>query len=341
MYKIIGQQILFLYRTADILDRLKMYSAYPVRSTVETEKTPASREELLITGDEQTLVYSECEKSIAKIFQVAYKLSKNIPDSLLKNRTIQLNVTDDTAPAGDLGSDLLVPPPAVVTMTVYGFRLANKMGYNANLLPMIDTLIEELFVSQVLIKWFAITRQPDLFNTEQANVNTLYVQYNNALTELYKPLIQYFNIYPEYTQEVITFDPETEVIAIVDPGNGDGYVPPTVGNTAEVLYFTSNSLFPLVGTEDIIYVDRTSKLMYSWDTATGAYTLYNSASGTFEQAFFDVSYVIVEHSLGKYMPTVQMIDSDGDEWDIDTEPVSVNITICQWVGNKTGTLYFS
>jgi len=36
-----------------------------------------------------------------------------------------------------------------------------------------------------------------------------------------------------------------------------------------------------------------------------------------------------------------MIDAAGDEWDIDTEPVDVNITICQWNGNKTGTLYFS
>lgn len=341
MYKTIGEQILFLYKTDDVVDRLKMYSAYPVRSTVETEKNPVNREELIMTGDELTLIYSECDRTIAKIFQVAYKLSKNILDSLLKNRTIQLNVTDETTTGGDLGAgnDSSIPP-AVVTMTVYGFRLANKMGYNTNLLPMIDSLIEELLVSQVVTKWFMITRQMDFVKLEQANTDTLFIQYNNALTELYKPLLPYFSILPEYTQEEISVDPDTEEITIVDPGE-DGYTPPTVGNTAEVLYFTSSALFPLVGTEDIIYVDRSTKLMYSWDNATSAYILYNATVGTYSEPFFDVSYVIVEHNLGKYMPTVQMIDSNGDEFDIDTEPVSVNITICQWVGNKTGTLYFS
>lgn len=334
MYKTIGDQILFIYKTETIVDRLKMYSGYPVRSMVETDKTPKP-EELLITSDELTLIYAECDRAISRIFQIAYKLSKNIEDSLLKNRSVQLNLINEeaTAPSGEIDS-----PPVVSTVVVYGFRLANKLGYNKNLLPMIDAHIENLFISLVMCKWFAITRQLDLLKLETQNTLQLTVEFNNSLTELYKPRLEYYQILPEYTQEVITFDPDTETITNTETGES-GYTPPPTGSTAEVLYFVSSSLFPAVGTADIIYVDRTAKLMYSWNGTE--YELYNATVGTFEQSFFDTDYVIVEHNLGKYMPTVQMIDSDGDEWDIDTEPIDVNTTICQWIGNKTGILYFS
>ena len=338
MYKTIGSQILFIYKTEDIIDRLKMYSGYPVRSIVETDKAPVNREELLLTSDDLKLIYSECDRAISHIFQIAYKLSKNIPDSLIKNRSITLSLADETATGGTVGGENDSIPPAVTTIIAYGFRLANKLGYNANLLPMIDTAIEELFVSTVILKWFIITRQIDLVNVEQARIPGLLTQYNNSLTELYKPLVQYFNILPEFQQEIITVDPETGTITDTTTGES-GYVPPTQTPTQEVLYFLNFAAFPLTGVADIIYVDRTAKLMYSWSGT--AYELYTSPAGTYEQNFYDVSYVIVEHGLGKYMPTVQMIDSAGDEFDIDTEPIDVNITICQWIGNKSGILYFS
>ena len=337
MYKTIGDQILFIYKTETVVDRLKMYSAYPVRPMVESEKNPVNREQLLLTDDELVLIYAECDRAISRIFQIAYKLSKGIIDGLIKNRSIQISVSEETAPGGTLPEVDGPPLPQVTNITGYGFRLANKLAYNDNLLPMIDTLIEDLFISMVMYKWFVITRQ-ELAKDEQQHSAQLAIEFNNSLTELYKPLIQYFNIIPEFTQEVITYDPETEEITDTVTGEG-GYVPPTTEVVSEVLYFASSASFPLVGTPDIIYVDRTSKLMYSWNGT--AYELYSATVGTFEQTFFDVDYIIVEHNLGKYMPTVQMIDSEGDEWDIDTEPVSVNITICQWIGNKTGTLYFS
>lgn len=336
MYRTIGQQILFIYKTEDIIDRLKMYSGYPVRSVVETEKTPVNREELLLTNDDLTLIYSECDRAITHIFQVAYKLSKNIPDSLLKKRTITLALTEVSSEVDPTLGDSI--PTAAETLTVYGFRIANKLGYNLNLLPLVDTAIEELLVSMVMTKWFTITRQFDFVKLEQGNYPGLVVQYNNALTEFYKPLIQYFNILPEYQQEIITVDPETGTITDTTTGES-GYTPPTQIITNEVLYYASASLFPAIGVADLIYVDRTAKLMYSWNGV--AYVLYTSPAGSFQQSFYDTDYIIVEHGLGKYMPTVQMIDNEGDEWDIDTEPVDINITICQWVGNKTGTLYFS
>jgi len=336
MYRTIGQQILFIYKTEAIIDRLKMYSGYPVRSMVETEKTPINKAELIITGDELKLIYSECERAISHIFQIAYKLSKNIPDSLLKNRSITLSI--DVADEG-LPDDFTNPKaPVLEQITVYGFRLANKLGYNINLLPMIDTAIEELLVSMVMLKWFTITRQFDFVKLEQGNIPGLMVQFNNSLTELYKPLIQYFNILPEFQQEIITINPETGTITDTTTGE-TGYTPPDQTTIQEVLYYAARSLFPAIGVVDMIYVDRAAKLMYSWDGTT--YVLYTSPVGTFQLDFYDSSYVIAEHGLGKYMPTVQMIDAAGDEWDIDTEPVDVNITICQWNGNKTGTLYFS
>lgn len=335
MYTKIGSQILFYYKVETIVDRLQMYSAYPVRSLVETEKQPINKQELIILADDTTLIYSESDRAIAKIYNLGYKLSKAIPDSLLKRRDIAISIVDETLPDPPPITDNPVTPTPVM---VYGFRIGNKMAYTEGLIPMLDTFIEEMLISNILVKWYTSTRQSDLLKIELSTLADLQRNYINSLTELYKPLIPYYTILPEYQQEIITVNSETDEIISTETGE-TGYEPPTVTQQAEVLYYPSYSNFPLTGNLDIIYVDRTAKQMYLWNGTT--YELYTATAGTFSLPFYDVSYVIVEHGLGKYMPTVQMIDAEGEEWEIDTEPVDINIMICQWNGNKTGTLYFS
>ena len=191
MYIVSDSTILFCYKTADVIDRLKMYSGYPVRSLVENEKVPVDRQELILTDDDLKLIHSECERSLTKIFQIAYKLTRTITGALLKNTNVTI---------------------ATVSTPVYGFYLLNKQGYNPNLLPLIDTAIEDLFVSQVLMKWFTITRQFDFLKVQQQDYPSLVMGVNNSLTELYKPKVLSTDITPIFTQEVITVDPETDTV---------------------------------------------------------------------------------------------------------------------------------
>ena len=332
MYKIIGQQILFIYETSLVVDRLQMYTQYPVRSVASTEKAPVDKQELIITNDELVLIYSECDRAIEHVFQIAYKLSFDVPNALLKNKALQISINEE-AEEGTPEGDSIVP---ATNMVVYGFRILNKNAYNKNLLPMVDTAIEEIFITSVLLNWFTITRQFDFVKVFDSKLRELKVQYNNALGEFYKPLILSSDITPVFTQEVIEVDEEGEITVDDSVSSGGTTVP---AQTNEVYYYNNITDRPAVGTVDIIYVDRSTKQMYSWSGTE--YVLYSFGDATFEYEFFDTAAVIVSHNLGVYLPLVQMVDYEGNEWEIDVQPMTINTTLCQWNGNKTGKLYFS
>lgn len=198
MYAVTLPTILFYYKTADIIDRLKMYSGMPVRSMVDNEKNPVKIEELFITDDDLTFVYSELDRAISKIFQQSYRISRSLIDALLQNKSIEINT---------------------VATDVYGFYILNKDAYNPNLVDIVDTAIEEILISMVMIKWFTITRQFDAIKIEQSNLASSLLSYNNALTEFYKPKVESLDVLPVFTNEQITVDPETgnttEIIVVV------------------------------------------------------------------------------------------------------------------------------
>lgn len=198
MYAVTTPTILFYYKTVDLIDRLKMYSGMPMRSMVDNEKNPVKIESLFITDDDTTFIYAECNRAIAKIFQGAHRIAHSLIDSLLQNESIVINT---------------------VSTNVYGFYILNKAAYNPNLVPMVDTAIEDLLVSMVLSEWFTITRQYDFLKIEQEKQPGLQIAYNNLLTEFYKPKVESLDVLPVFTNETITVDPETgnttEIIVVV------------------------------------------------------------------------------------------------------------------------------
>ena len=204
MYTVTDLTILFYIKTADLIDRLKMYSGSTVRPLVENEKTNIKLEELVLTDDETKLILAESDRAITKIFQIAYKLSRNLTGVVLKNTSI----TIDT-----------------VATPVYGFYVHNKKGYNPNLLPLIDTNIEDLLISMILIKWYTITRQFDLLKQAQVDYPSLVMNYAKSLNELYKPKFLGAELVPITDITVIVHDPITDTTTDVETVNPDEMAP--------------------------------------------------------------------------------------------------------------------
>ena len=301
MYKVASTQIFFFYPLETIMDRIKMYSQY-------SERHNDSDAEQFVTDDEQDLIIVEAEKALSRIFQVAVKLSKGIADSLWANRDFSITGVN-------YGSSFL-------------FRLNNYQGYNPNVLPIVDSCIEKLWTNMVLAKWFLLKGKNDLYKSEMMDQGNLLVAYNNSLTELYKPFIA--SVTPDYSLIEVEVDDDTnEVIEETA----------TTTTMTDPLYYDTFASFPESGATDTTYVDKSTGTQYYWNGT--AYAAFNAPVQSYSVEFEAVSAVVVEHNLNKMRPNVVMTDSDGNDWEVDYEPIDANSGTVEWEGNKTGTLYFS
>lgn len=309
MYRISGAHIEFAYKSSDLLDKVMMFTQYPVRSQKKDELT----EELMVSEEEQDLVNNLLGKSLDAIFQTAYKLSLGVTDSIFKNAV----KTWDSE------------------FTGFGFSLVDKQGYNPNLLPMIDGYIESLLVSYVVQKWFMITRQIDLAKEENQTGIQLALQYNNALTELYKPKISAYQLTPSVSIDTIevTVDPESGAMTITES------VPTTItSDMQEIIHKDTFNDFPDQGLSGFIYSDDEKAQLYIWDGAK--YKLYSGGSKTYEEAFYDKNSLTCIHNLNKEYPNVKMIGSDGIEYEVTYDPIDFNSGTTYWGEVTSGKLYF-
>jgi len=314
MYKEMTTEIIFFYPLETIKDRLKMYSQYTARSKDASE-------EFFMTEDEEDLIKVEADNAIAEAFQVAYKLSKGITDSILSDRTLYVS-----AVGGGTSNDNLVNPTTYDN--VYGFRVNNYRGHNPNIIPVIDKNIETYWINRILTSWFAMTSNADMFKVEASKVAGLFTAYNNSLTELYKPYIG--SVTPVYSTEEVEVDDETGEVTEETT---------TTTTMNDPLYYDTYADFPSSGTTDTTYIDKQYGRSYIWNGTY--YVLLGSQTATYSVDFENVNTVVIEHNLNKYMPTVLMTDADGNDWEVDYEPVDVNNGVASWEGLKTGTLYLS
>jgi len=301
MFAELTSEIIFYYPIETLLDRLKMYSQYQTR-TADVD------EENFITNDELDLVKIESDKAIGQIFQIAMKLSKRIVGSVLSDSTLTIGTETKTG--------------------LYGFRLVNFHGYNPNILPVIDSNIEKLWTALALSTWFTLNNKPDLSALHQNSVGFLRVSYNNSLNELYKPYIG--SVTPNYSTVEVTVDDETNEVTTPTV---------TVVEMNDPLYFDTYSDFPETGAENLTYIDKSTGNQYLWSGT--AYVKMNASVSTFSQEFEDVNEVVVTHNLNNLAPDVKMTDSDGNDWDVDYDPIDENSGTVSWENNKTGTIYLS
>lgn len=262
-------------------------------------------DESFITDDELDLIKVEAGKALLRIFQEAVKLSKGITDSFFEDQAY-----------GTYGN-------------CYGFRLNNYHGHNPNILPIIDRNIERLWTSMILASWYLISKNEALYKKELMEQSLFFIAYNNSLTELYKPYIG--SVTPDITVVDAEVDDESGELITDDT--------PTPTEMTDPLYFDTYGDFPTTGVVDTTYVDKSAGVQYYWNGT--AYVPFVAQNKTFTVDFEDTDTVTVEHNLNKTMPTVVMTDADGDDWEVDYEPIDANNGVVSWEGNKTGTLYLS
>ncbi len=300
MYKELSTQIIFFYQTETIMDRLKMYTQTMTRF-LEGENH--------ITDDELDLVVVEAEKAINQIFNVAYKLSKGIQNSIFVNSEFAIGGVN----YGDC----------------FGFKLVNYHGHNDNIVQVVDSLIEKYLVSIISLTWFTLIGKGDLVKLESQNQNDIAVSYNNSLTELYKPKID--DVTPVFTIADAEVDDDTGELVESETT--------TTTEMTDPVYYDTFSDFPETGVANITYVDNSAGAQYYWNGTQ--YLPFSGSNRTYSVEFEDVDEVTVTHNLNKIMPTVIMTDTDGNDWDVDYEPTDANSGIVSWENNKSGTLYLS
>ncbi len=300
MYKELSTQIIFFYQTETIMDRLKMYTQTMTRF-LEGENH--------ITDDELDLVVVEAEKAINQIFNVAYKLSKGIQNSIFVNSEFAIGGVN----YGDC----------------FGFKLVNYHGHNENIVQVVDSLIEKYLVSIISLTWFTLIGKGDLVKLESQNQNDIAVSYNNSLTELYKPKID--DVTPVFTIADAEVDDDTGELVESETT--------TTTEMTDPVYYDTFSDFPETGVANITYVDKSAGAQYYWNGTQ--YLPFSGSNRTYSVEFEDVDEVTVTHNLNKIMPTVIMTDTDGNDWEVDYEPTDENSGVVSWENNKSGTLYLS
>ena len=302
MNRITSGLIEFSYRTTDLLDRVQMYTQYPVR-TMENKS-----DEFMVTDDETTLVYAELDQAFSEVFQTAYKLSYGVVDSLYLNTSVVFGTE---------------------TYTGYGFKLIDRRGYNANLIPMVDQYIQRLVVAHVNANWYRLTGNK-LFEAEQMIIADLTMKYTASLMELYKPKLDYTEITPQVVDVVISVDPDTDVVT----EETDSTIDDTVN---EIVYKDTYSEFPSPGVEDIMYIARDTGVQYYWNGT--AYVAYNVTTTYYSVDITAQTSLTFTHNLNKLMLHVIITDGDGVEWEVDYTPIDANSGTATWTNLRTGTLY--
>lgn len=304
MNRLTSGLIEFSYRTTDLHDKVQMYTQYPVR-------TKERNDEFMVTDDEATLVDDLLSRGFSEVFQLAAKLSFAVPSSLYLNVAV------------NFGGE---------AYTGYGFKLIDRHGYNENLPSIIDTYIQSLVVSFACAEWFRIIRS-ELYKTEVSNYEGLKIKYLLALTELYKPKIEYTEIIPATDEVGIDVDPDTGAITEVTETES------TTTDVDEIVYYDTYADFPDPGVEDLMYIARDTRIRYYWSGT--AYVAYEELTTSFSQEITGVTSLVFTHNLNKMMPYVVVTDGDGVEWEVDYTPTDANSGTATWTNALTGTLYAS
>ena len=161
-------------------------------------------------------------------------------------------------------------------VTVYGFKVKDPgVSLNATL-TVIDDYIETYLVFYFLKSWWLKVQLADQYKVATEDLRSIGVTLNNSYHFLFRPTVAPT---PSYTSENVT-------LTITDESSTEEV---TSNNMPEILYFETLAAFPTVGQADIVYVDRSSDIMYYYD---GTYKPYKGISN--DQINFIFSDIDVE-----------------------------------------------
>lgn len=306
--------ILFYYSTNSLVDKARMHSGMVARMINAEGVKP---ELYTITADETTWFQREMSKIIRNTYDLFHKLSTHLNEGIIVNYNVAAvpeEPTTLTAPATDSG---------VPSLYVYGFWIKNLEGHYKHSLQVIDGYVEAYIVNALMTAWWLKCGVAEQYKITAGETAIQRQMINNSLYSIYKPKIT--SVTPVWSVSEVTIETDTSVETVITTSTSTS----TTESTAnEVLYYDSYSLFPETGTEDTIYVDRSTGAMYIWQD--DAYVLNTPADEEYSTLFYDSNYVVVTHNLGIYSPNVTTYDSDGNAFESIYSPIDVNSGICQW-----------
>jgi len=308
---VLSTQILFYYPVSDLVDKMRLHTGMASR-TLKTE----DRIDEYIYADDTDWLHRTAKKAFAEAYTYVWKLSTNLSEGLLLNRSIVAAEFETDVPP-----DVDTVPIAQQGILSYGFWVRNLQGHNTHSLLMIDNKIFDFVIEIMLREWWLKCGVQPLYTASSTALIPVTISYNNSLMDLYKVKLTLQNLTSYVEVEIDEDGVET------DTETDEEIIPDTSG-AYEILYFNTYSEFPVAGTADIVYVNRNTGDMYYWNGTS--YVAYFAGEGEYELVYEDANYVVVPHGLGKFAPNVTVLDSNGDDFEVDIEYVDVDTLIVSW-----------
>ena len=312
--------ILFYYKVTDLWDKVQQHTGMVAKFQPEPEK-------VAVTSDDSDFFHREITKGITKAYELCHKLSTNLSKSLLYNENFNIVAT---------GAETNDDPPETdaipVLVSVYGFYVKNILGHYDHALYVIDSYIEKLTIDYFLQAWWLKCGLVDFWKASTGDISLHILDLNNAMYALYKPTI---TLTPAWQAQDVSVDLETGE----ETDNTTDTTTTVTTSEDEVEYYDTLAEFPATGDEDIIYVDRSTNLMYSWNGT--AYEVYSGETGEYEVNYYDTDSLVVIHNLGKMSPHIEGTDGDGETFDVIWTPIDVNSGTASWNTSGSGVLRFN
>ena len=302
----------FTYFESVLLDKVRQHVGMVVKLLPDAEK-------YYPTSDDLDFFQREMYKAFVLAYSPIHKLSPgNIAD-------VQRRTYGGSTPGA-----------------MYSLTITDLYGHRVTALTLIDSFIETTVISLFLKEWWLKCGLADQYKLSVNDVIINMSVLNNAYYALYKPS---FTPAPVWSSEdvtvIVTEDETGNTTTTVTTTGTPTTVGATVVDTTGELYFDNRVDFPAIGTVDIIYIARITRLMYKWDTATSNYLLYNGVAGEYAVNYVNENSKVVQHNLGKMSPNVVATDSDGNTFEPLYIPTDANSGTVSWLTVGSGILRFN
>ncbi len=318
--------IFFYFPVSTLWDKVQQYTGMVAKNLPKAEGVDI--EKYAVTSDDLDFFHREMVKALTHAYELCHKLSTGLTMGIVCNGTSTITTT---------GEDGTIPDPDPVTrslttgtISVYGFYVKNLLGHRDHALNMIDVYIESLLVDMFQRSWWLKCGLGEPYKVSVQDVILDTAQLNNSMYALYKPIVV---ISPAWSTADVTIDDTG-----VETDNTTQGTDTPSSSTKEVQYYDSVLLFPATGVVDIIYVDRSTNIMYDWSGS--AYQPYGGVAGEYSVQYVDTDSKVCVHNLGKMMPHITGINADGNQFDVIWTPEDINSGTARWNTVGSGTLIF-
>lgn len=300
--------IRFYYTETDLWDKVQQHIGMVVKNLPDAEK-------LYPTADDLDFFKREMYKALVLAYDPIHKLS-----------------------TGNINDVQVASYGGVTPATTYSVYVKDIYGHKETSLTIIDSYFESLIVSIFLKAWWLKCGLADQYKVSSEDIKAQAILLNNAFYSLYKPSFTPSAVWSSENVTVEVKDNE-DGTTIITETTVSGDTNTITVNEKEFDYYDSYTEFPLVGVVDIVYVDRTTNIMYDWNGSE--YGVYGGVAGEYSENYINTNTLTVVHNLGKMSPNVTRTDADGNISTPLYVPIDANSGTVTWNTVDSGVLRFN